>query len=262
MFALAVFKKINIVFLSSPLFVALVLWSLNANAASPVSNVGGTVVDKGVISSEFRFGYTEDDVTSSSNKRFRMRQHIDHGFNDWYAFRLLVAQDKRRNDNLEHQSFTVENRFQLIEARDYGWDGGFRLSYSHSDGDKTPHELEVRLVAETDIAEKWNFRHNTVIEHDVGADSEDGASVELRHRFIRKMDTDIPYVKSWKLGVDMFNDLGRLRDLSGYDNQDHQIGPVASFAFDHGFAIQTTYRAGISSESVDNTFGLFLKKKF
>ncbi len=234
----------------------------SVNAASAVSNVGGATVTEGKTSVEFRFGATEDDSSSSNDKRYRMRQHIDHGFNDWYALRALVAQDKRKNDNLEHQSFTLENRFQLIEKRDYGWDGGFRLSYAQSDGDKKPHEVVVRLVAEADINDKWKIIHNTFFSHDIGAESEDGASAEIRHRLIRKMDVSVPYIEGLALGVDMMNDFGRLKDLSGYSNQDHQIGPIAKISFSDGVALQTTYRTAISSAGVDNTFGLFVSKSF
>ena len=255
-------SKNNIILTTSLLLGGGVLLPLTSNAASSTSNVGGSTVNEGLLSTELRLGFNEDDDSSSSDKRFRMREHVDYGFNDWYALRILTAQDKREGDNLEHQSFTIENRFQLIEKKDYGWDGGFRLSYSQSDGDKTPHEVELRLVAETAINDKWTIKHNTVIEHDIGEDSVAGISVELRHRLTRKFQSSLPYVKSFELGLDMFNDFGNLRELSGYEEQDHQLGPVVKVSFDNGFSVQSTYRTAISSEGVDDTYGLFFQKKF
>ncbi len=235
----------------------------SAQAASPIGNVGGASVSEGAFSAEWRGGYTWDDVGSSANKRFQMRQHLDYGFNDWYAFRLLTAQDKRGGDNLEHNAFTIENRIQLIERREHGWDGGIRIGYGHSDGDKTPHELDFRLMAQVPFGEneKWEFRHNSIFEHDIGENSRHGLALEFRHQITKAVEPP-DYLKSLRLGIGMFNDFGRLRDTAGFNSQDHQIGPVIKGSFDNGVYFQTGYRTALSDDGADHLVKLFIGKKF
>ncbi|MCI5049148.1 MAG: hypothetical protein MRY32_02280, partial [Rickettsiales bacterium] len=60
------------------------------------------------------------------------------------------------------------------------------------------------------------------------------------------------------IGVEMFNDFGRLRDLSGYDNQDHQFGPVIKGSFTDKVYFQAGYRAGISQNGTDHLAKFFI----
>lgn len=239
------------------------LFLYKAHAGSPTSNVGSTKVDKGVLYLDSRFGFTLAEDSGSNDSRLRLRQHVDYGFTDWYAFRILTAQDKRRGDNLEHSSFTLENRFQFIERSKHGWDGGVRLLYSHSDGDKTPHELDFRLMAQVPFGrdKKWEYRHNTIFEHDIGPDSRHGIILELRQK-ISKSVTPPPYLKSLRFGIEMFNDFGRLRDTQGFNSQDHQIGPLLKASFKNGVYLQTGYRTAFSDDGTDHVIKLFLGRKF
>lgn len=243
--------------------VAMLSTSITAHAASPISNVGTAKVNEGELSIEQRMGYTIDTPNNSAHKRFRMRQHLDYGWNDWYATRFVVEQNKLHADNVEHASISLENRFQIFEKKTDGWDGGFRLIYGHSDGDKTPHEIDVRLMAQVPFGtnDDWEFRHNTVLEHDIGENSRNGVTVEFRNQITKALDAP-DYMKSLRMGVEMFNDFGRLRDSAGFNSQDHQIGPVIKGSFDNGLYFQTAYRAGISDDGADHLLKLFIGKKF
>ncbi len=234
-----------------------------AFAASPTSNVSTASVDKGELSIEQRMGYTTDTPGEADHQRFRMRQHIDYGWTDWYATRLVVSEDKRDGDNLEFGSISLENRFQIFEKKQHGWDGGFRLSYSHSDGDKTPHDVELRLVAGVPFADGWEARGVVSIEHEVGEDAEPGALLELRSQVTKAIpQTSIDYIKELRLGVEMFNDFGKLRELNGYDSGEHQFGPVMKMKFSDGNYIQAGYRAGISEASADHLVKVFIGREF
>ncbi len=233
-----------------------------ALAGSPTSNVGSAEVNKGETDVDLRIGFTDDEDSSSNDDRLRLRQHIDHGFTDWYAFRILVSQDKRKGDSLEHAAITLENRFQLIERRDHGWDGGFRILYTHRDGDKTPHEIDVRLLATVPFKEVWQFRTDTILEREVGENAENGLIVEFRNQVTRKFEVDSPYINSMRLGLELFSDIGRLNQQSGYDNQDHEFGPVMKMKLKGNQEVQIGYRAGISGAGSDHSIKLFWDRKF
>lgn len=241
---------------------AFLLGATPALASSPVSFVGTAKVNEGAQSLEARAGFTTDHSGSSVHERLKLREHYDYGFNDWYALRVVLEQDKRRSEDIEHEDVTIENRFQIFEKREHGWDGGIRLIYVHADGDKTPHEIDVRLMAMVPFEEKWEYRHNMVWEHDVGPDSENGLMLELRHQLTRAIDAPPSYFKGLRAGIEMFNDFGRLRELSGYDDQGHQFGPVMKGRFENGYYFQAGYRAGLSEDAPDHLFKLAVGRKF
>jgi hypothetical protein len=253
-------KKITLKPAAALLAILLIASPIITHAASPISDVGSAAVYKGETATDARFGYNKDGENDSSDDRFRMRQHLDYGFTDYYAFRVILAQDKRQGDDLEHQRFGIENRFQVIEKRDYGWDGGFRVRYSQNDGDKSPNEFDIRLLAQVPFGNNWEWRKNALFIHEVGEEAEGGMAIELRNQITRSIPVTHPLIKDARLGLEMFNDLGK--SISEYDNQDHQIGPVLKMKFPSGIEAQTGYRAGISPASVDNTFKFFVGKKF
>lgn len=233
-------------------------------AASPVSNVGTAKVNKGDFSIEQRMGYTLDTPDESDHERLRMRQHLDYGFNDWYAVRLITQQDKPYADSLEFRSITIENRIQLFEKDRDGWDGGFRISYNHADGDKTPHGIAVRLLAQSTFGDGWAWRHNSVIDHDVGQDAENGLALELRSQLVKRVyeAQEEAFIESVSVGAEMFNDFGKTNEMNGFDSQDHQIGPVASIKLMGGSTIQVGYRYGLSQDAADHLFKLFVGHEF
>ncbi len=248
---------------SSSIAVCIFFFSSHSFAASPVSNVSSANVDKGKLSIEQRFGYSTDTPGETNHKRFRMRQHIDYGWNDWYATRLVASEDKRDGQNMEFRSISLENRFHIFEKSTHGWDGGFRLNYSHSDGDKTPHNTELRLIAGVPFANSWEARGVVSIEHEIGEDSESGAALELRSQVTKAIpQAFIDYVKEFRLGLEMFNDFGKVRELNGYKQQDHQIGPVVKMKLKDGNYLQFGYRAGVSEASADHVFKLFIGREF
>ncbi len=172
------------------LTLASVLVAQTGFAASPIGNVGSASVNAGEFATEQRVGFLRDDKSRSKDQRFQMRQHFDYGVNDWYALRFNIAQDRLNGENLDISSYAVENRFQLIEARDHGFDAGFRFSYVHRSDDSSPDEIDVRLVATgyLDKQKQWAWRHNTVMEHDIGSNSRGGLLFEWRHQLVREID--------------------------------------------------------------------------
>jgi hypothetical protein len=231
-------------------------------ASSPTSSVGSSTVNAGEATAEFRFGYSQDEAARPEQNRYRARQQLDYGFTDSYAFRVIFLQDKRDHDNWEHNYVTLENRFQLIERETHGWDGGFRFSYTQSDGDKSPNGVEFRLVSQVPFWQVWEWRQNTIFGHEVGPDATDGINFELRNQITRRFEAKGTGLGPIRVGLEMFNDFGNLRQLQGYDAQDHQFGPVLAGNLSHGFFYQIGYRYGISESGTAHTTKFYLGRKF
>lgn len=223
--------------------------------AGTVSSVGSPKVTKGKTKVEARFGYADADKDSSQDQRIRFRQQIDHGFTDWYAARIVVQQDDRKGDSFEHSSIRLSNRFHILETKDNGFDLGARIEYTHVDGDKTPSSITTGAYQLIPYGE-YEIRMNQLLSHDVGKDSNDGVAAELRFQVTRA------FSDTHRLGLESFNDFGNLTELSGYSNQQHEIGPVLKGKIGNGFAYETGYRAGVSKSAANHNVKFFLSKSF
>ena len=232
------------------------LFSANFAYASTTGSVGGASVSKDKTQIEARFGYSEAEESSSQDERFRSRFQVDHGFTDYYAARLVIQQDRRKGDNLEHDSITFDNRFQFLDAEKSGFDLGIRAGYQHKDGDKKPSAVTFGVFERIPVG-AYEIRLNQLFDHDVGEDADDGISAEARFQVTRKLEN------GHRLGVEGFHDFGNLRELSGYSDQSHQIGPVAKGALPfENMKYEVGYRAGISDAAPDHNFKLFISRSF
>jgi hypothetical protein len=226
--------------------------------ASSIGAVGSPKVEAGKTSLELRFGYHEAEESSSQDERFRSRVHLDHGFNDFYALRVIASQDRRKNDNLEQDTLGFENRFYLLKAKEHGFGFGARAGYNHKDGDKKPSVLTFGLYGLVPL-DDYELRVNQMFEHAVGEDREPGLSAELRVQATKEI------VKKLRLGIESFHDFDNLNELSGYSAQAHTIGPVLKGRMFEGFGnmqYEAGYRAGISDAAPDHTVKFFLSTSF
>lgn len=226
------------------------LWATSALASSSVSDVGSAIVSAGHGSAEIRAGLSEDE----GDTRLRSRVHVDYGFTDWYAVRLIALQDRPDGDSYEHEAVSMEHRFQLIEKADHGFDAGFRLIYTKKDGDKTPDDLDLVLLTQVPLG-KYEWRTNMVFEREVGADQTSGIALELRNQ----VTYDFGSVQA---GIEMFNDFGKLNDQNGWNSGGHDIGPVVKGRLTDALYYQAGYRAGLSEDAADHTFKFFIGAHF
>lgn len=222
--------------------------------AGTVSSVSGPTVTKGKTKVEARVGYSEDDDGSSSDERLRTQVYVDHGFTDMFAARITADQDKRKGDNYEHDSLDFMGRFHVLNKDDYGFDLGARVQYTMKDGDKKPDSVKLGLYEQIPY-EDYQFRFVQRISHEVGEDSDGGLSAELRVQGTKKFG-------DYRLGLEGFHDFGKLNELSGYSDQEHEFGPVFKGKLPYDLSFETGYRAGISKAAPDHNFKLFISRSF
>ena len=220
--------------------------------ANANSSVGSAKVEKGKSALEYRLAGSIDGDDASQDERVRSRLHIDHGFTDYYAARLVFSVDRRQGNNLEFANVRLENRFYLFKQQEHGFDGGFRLLYTHADGDKKPNSAGVRFYQAVKSG-SFETRFNQNFEHQIGEDSDPGLSLELRSQVTYELR------ENFRLGVDMFNDFGNLREQSGYSAHEHAIGPVIKTKIG-AYSLETAYRTGISSASADHSLTFIVSR--
>lgn len=213
------------------------------------SAVGGPNVDAGRTAIEWRLAASEDD-DAGQDRRVRTRVHVDHAFSDLYAARLVYSLDRRKGDNFEFDGLSLQNRFHILKAKDYGFDGGIRLNYTFADGDKKPDVLSLRFYQRLPY-EAWEVRFNQIFESEIGQERDGGLLAEWR--------TQVTYGvnRNLRLGLDAFHDFGNLEEQSGYSDQEHALGPVLKARFGEGYSIEAAYRIGISDAAPDQS-GTFI----
>lgn len=224
--------------------------------ASTTGAVGAPAVEKGKAAAEIRLGYSADEKSSPEDERLRTRIHYDYGLTGLYAFRLVLAGDRRKGNGFEADSIGVENRFHLLKKKDHGFDFGVRLNYVYKDGDKKPDRAAIGAYELIPFGESWELRLNQIFAHATGPGSVSGISFESRIQATYKISD------AHRLGFENFSDFGRLNDLSGFENQAHTLGPVLKGKLGHGFSYETGYRAGISAGAPDHSLKFFLAKAF
>lgn len=224
--------------------------------ANPIKTVGTGIVNKGQNTVEFRTGYSSDTNARNDEGRFQTRQLYDHGFTDWYAVRFTAMQDDRGLNEYEHEAFMLDNRVQVFERADHGFDGGFRVTYMMRDGDKKPDIAEMRWINHIPFGDNYEFRHHVIVQHQAGPDSRSGVMPELRWQVTR------PTIGKHRAGVEMFNEFGNLRDQRGFKQQIHDAGLVLTGPVYNALRYHAGYRHGLSENAPDHSVKFFLGYDF
>ncbi|MBI1340367.1 hypothetical protein GC169_09210 [bacterium] len=247
----------NIKPLAYPMSAAGMLWlaAPQAEAQSLTGNVGSAGITAGERAVELRLGVDEGGAAG--------RVHYDQSFSDWYQVRLIAAFSKPDGRDWDYRSFAVENWFQWSEeARDTsGFNGGLRLAYSFEDGGG-PDEAAVRLTLTDKFADVWEWRANVIGEIETGSGSEGGVALQTRGQLTRGLDFAAFGSDSWRLGFEVFSEYGNSRDIPGFDDQAHQIGPVVKVSWENGVYLQSAVRFGVTDGADDSMAKVFIGREF
>ncbi len=222
-------------------------------AYAGIAGIGTAKVNKDVFTVTLRSSYTADEEQPGLHDRIRMRLMTDYGFTDDYAFGLYIQGDKRQDDDMELDALIMEHRIELTDASTHGYYSGFRLRYTYKDGDKKPDNAHIRLILGAPY-EKWDFRINQIIAHDVGEGSVGGIGLDTR------LQTTYGYYPRHRAGIESFSDFGKMTRQAGYDRQYHTIGPVFTGALADDLTYEIGYRMGVSEAAADHTFKVFFVK--
>ncbi len=233
-----------------------VLGVLPAHAQSLTGNVGSANISAGERSVEVRAGFGDNGDAGA-------RIHYEHAFSGSYQLRVIGSFSQPDSADWDFTGLTFENRFQWAEEADdsSGFNGGLRLAYTFADG-KGPDEAHVRLTLTDKFADHWEWRANLIGEIETGNGSEGGVNIESRAQLTRELDIAALNASEWRLGAELFSEFGNSRDIPGFEQQAHQIGPVLKISWDNGVHLQTGARFGLTEGSDDSMFKLFVGREF
>lgn len=220
-------------------FLALLLLDLPLSATN--ANVVGPEVKAERWQVEGRVGWDEG---ADGRGTYRQRAHLDYGLSEAWGVRIVWKQLKREGKDLATASADFELKYQLFEDGEDGSDGGAKLVYSLADADSGADQLSLFWLQEF-IFERFTFRYNLAAAHEVGEASRSGVKAQARWQVL------MPLHGRHRLGVEMFNNFGNLRQLSGFDDQSHRAGPVLKGRVADPLTYQVGLLFGLSEAAPD-----------
>ena len=223
--------------------------------SASVGTVSSITVNEGEFTVHTRFSYSTDEDSKSLDTRFRQRLMTDYGLTDNLAVGIHFQGDNQGGDNQEYDATMAEARVELTDKKTHGYYSGFRLRYTHKDGDKTPSNAHIRLIAGVPVG-KWDMRINQILAYEVGPDAKGGIGVDTR------LQSTYYYHPDHRAGIESFSDFGYGSRTPKFDQQNHALGPVFAGKIDDGLFYEVGYRRGLSEAAADNTVKFFLTKNF
>jgi high-affinity iron transporter len=213
------------------------------DAAHASKKVYAPYVEKGEVELEWRGGYKIDDE-SDVNGSWKQKLALGYGVTDYWFTEVYgeVEHDGASDGNTELTAIEWENKFQLTQPGEYFVDLGALVEYVHFLEDDGADKLEGKLLIAKDTG---NFTHlaNLVVEREVGDNSEDeteyGAAWSTRYRYSPKFEP----------GIEIYSDFGDFDN--DFDEQGHQIGPVAYGQLTEHVAYDAGVLFGVSDAAPD-----------
>lgn len=210
------------------------------HAAASTSTVGGAVVHKHRHTAEYRIG-------KNNEGRLRTRLHYDYGFTDFYAGRITFSMDRRKGGNLEAEAVGFDNRFHLLRSADHGFDLSARIALNLRDGNKKPDRLSFRLD-ERFRPGTWEIRLNQIFTREIGQEQRHGIAFEFRSQITHGIGTG-----GMRIGLESFNNFGKLNRNSNWSDQDHTAGVLIKNGFGDGYFFDLGTRTSLSRAAPDHS---------
>lgn len=225
-----------------------------AGQADAAKTVTSPYVEEGKVKLEWQGGYDIDD-DNDVDGAWKQKASAGYGVNAfWYTeLEAGIAERGTRNADTEFSYVAWENKFQFTQPGQYWLDLGLRAKYEYNTNTGLD-SVEAKLL----LAKKTgDFSHlaNITLDRDVGNGAANDTNAAL------SWGTSYSYRDSFKPGFEIYSDLGPIGEETDFDEQTHQVGPVAygklgAIKYDVG------YLFGVSDAAPDGSLKAILKYDF
>lgn len=227
-----------------------------ATAQSLTGSVSSANITRGEGKIEARYGVNDEGSAAS-------RLHAQYAFTDWCRLRVIVAATDRVGEGWRHGSTALESHFQWAEEAvdQSGFNGGLRVGYT-SRPDGRDDTVGAVLIVTDRFAGPWEWRANFNVTTPVNGNVSDDAKLEVRASLTRALAFDMPGVRSWRAGVELFSELGTPNDFMSDRASAHQAGGVISIGLGNGVSISSRARLGLSRNADDAMLQIAIGRSF
>lgn len=226
----------------------LILAWLPLSALANTSSVFSPDVDSDDFEVEYRASYEPEDSPAPS--AFSHRIHVQRAFDDTWRVRLIGSQSRSGSSSLSYNYTRLELMQQVLEDENAGWDAAIRYELQISDRGGRPDRFRIAGSTKWDVDDNWQLRTNVLLGRQFGDNAASGVFVETRGQITRRF-------AGGRLGLEMYNDLNRTSDFGSFDDQEHQLGPIAKYKWGD-LSINASYLFGLSGGAADDNLRLHL----
>ena len=234
-----------------------------ASEALATKKVYSPIVHKGELEIEARGSYDFDTRDEKDGKQ-EQKYAVGYGVTDFW-FTEVYGEVKKTPEELEEgseespekkwefESVEWENRFQLAEQGEWWIDTGLYFAYEFAAKHKDPDKIEVKLLLEKQLGD---FVHtaNLIVEREIGGETADDEEKEP-HEWEGSVAWSTRYRwQQWlEPGIEVWFDLGELKKIHSFNEQNDQIGPVIYGKIGDHVKYDVGYLFGISEEAPAGT---------
>lgn len=217
------------------------------------SGVHGPNVTEGEKSMQLRLAYTPAD-DSGEEDYWASRLHYQHAFSDQWRGRVILQVRDRGDFQYDYFRGELLYNFKKATTND-NWSSGVRFDLRTRRGDRA-EEFAINWTNQWDLKNNYTLRAILIGSRQFNSDSADpGVNIATRASLSTKLDNGL------KVGIEMFNEYGKLGDFQRFNEQTHQIGPMLGGKI-AGFRYEVRYLAGVTAQGRDHNFGLRFNKAF
>lgn len=227
--------------------------AFSASNAEASKKVYSPYVDLGEIEFEIRSGYkvdADEEVSDTEKHKFAVGYGVtDRWFTEIYA---IVEKDGAKGSEYDLSDVEWENRFQLTEQGQYFVDVGLYAAYEVGLHGGSHNKVETQLLLAKDMGNVTNYA-NIELNRQVGENSNDKTNLELKWSSRYRLN------KMFTPGFEVYSELGAFGDATGFEEQEHQIGPALYGKLPHGIAYEAGYLFGASQAAPDGEAKVILE---
>lgn len=221
--------------------------------ATSTSGVHGPTVNPDDKSFMYRIAYSPGE--DEGPDRYAHRLHYQEAYNDRIRWRVISQfRDRGGDQSFELDYIRAELLWHFRPKQNDNWDSGVRFDIRSRKGSR-PELFAINWTNQWQLSPKWRLRGIVIGGWNFGGTAVGGTTLETRSSLSYKLDN------GHRVGVEMFNEFGRISDMGSFNDQDHAIGPVVSGKLG-GLGYQLGYLAGVSNGASDHSFRLWFNKAF
>lgn len=224
---------------------------LTAPYAHATKTVTSPYVHKGEAAVEWKGGYDVND----GEDEWAMEASASYGVTDFWETELGIEGGGIVDEDSDAEALVFENKFQLAPKGALFVDPGIKIEYARNlQGD--PDELQAKLLLGKQIG-KFSNLANFAIAREIGEDSEDDLDYGFSYSLAYEQTEDFAYGLEWYSGFGTLED-----DSDSWDEQTHQVGPVAYGELMEDVGYEAGVLFGVSDSAPDATFKAVLEYEF
>jgi hypothetical protein len=223
--------------------------------AQTTGSVFGPGVSQGEREAEYRLGVEWEEAGDTPSLAHRF--HIQTSMTDALRWRLIAAWEDPAHGDLELDYVQGELLWQILETTPSGYASAVRFDARISEGDNTPHEIGLNWTNQWTLNDQWRLRALVLFDRDVGPNAKDDWILETRASLSRRFEN------GYRITLESFNEFGGLdAGFGGFDDQNHQLGPVLSgpLAYDVDWSAGLLF--GLSDSAPEQDLVLRLSRPF